>query len=330
MPRRPATKASRAARAPAAPTPIHSGYPTPTSSAYQSTYASEAELDPEEDVSKIQIGALTLTDSTDTPAHPSYKGPEEKERKKKQPFRFMDLPSELRIKIYGFHFSGAPSVIDLDPDNYKQIHQKLAILRTCRTIYSEASHAFYGSRTFRIFPTHSGKFFKTKKPLLARLNPRQRGWIMSLELRLGPGWSKPPRGWVVNPALGLGDCTNLRKLTVFVECDPSDGFFNGFRRAEGFYEEFSCNLLLEVLRELPHIERIHFDAWTSVKKSGDMMRGLLELANSQGRGICWGPERGWSDYDDETGETLWLPYGPTLGGLGMTASVVGTGRKASA
>jgi hypothetical protein len=230
----------------------------------------------------------------------------------------MDLPSELRLKVYGYHFADAPGVIDLDPDNYKRIHQRLAILRTCRTIYGEASHFFYSTHTFRIFPTHPGRFFKTKKPLLARLNARQRGWITSLELRLGPGWAKPPRGWVVNPALGLADCVSVRKLTVFVECDPSDGVFKGFRHSDGFYEAFSRNLLHGVLAEMPWVERVHYDAWTSVKKTGAMMNVLLQLASQQGKKICWGPERGWTDRDEEE---VTCPAQTLYGGIALQFAI---------
>lgn len=297
-PKRPPKKASRASRGPSLPTPVPSSHTTPLSSAYPSTYASEAETGREDDVSTIPIHALTLTEGAET--RPQVSSP----RKKQKPFRFLDLPSELRIEIYAYHFQGTGSVIDLESDNYKCIHQKLAILRTCRTIYQEASHVFYSTRTFRIFPTAFGRFFKTKKPLLARLKPRQRSSLTSLELRLGPGWNKPPRGWVVNAALGLAECVNVRKLTVFVECDPSDNVFKGFRKADGFYEAFSRDLLDKVLAEMPFVERVHFDAWSSVKKSGAMMTGLLEVANARGRTICWGPERNWSDYDEETTMTL--------------------------
>jgi hypothetical protein len=244
-------------------------------------------------VSAIPIHALTLADAAET-------RPKTTPRKKQKPFPFMALPSELRIEIYACHFQGVGSVIDLDSDNYKRIHQKLAILRTCRTVYQEASHVFYSMRTFRIFPTQPGRFFKTKKPLLARLTTGQRSLLTSLELRLGPGWNKPPRGWVVNPALGLGECVNVRKLTVFVECDPSDNIFTGFRKADGFYEAFSRNLLDQVLAEMPLVERVHFDAWNSVKKSGAMMTSLLGVAKARARTICWGPERNWADRDGET------------------------------
>lgn len=286
-------KASRANGASALPTPVHSAVTTPLSSAYPSTYASEAEWDPEDDVDRIPIHALTLQDfGAETTTPPSGKA------KARKPFRFMDLPAELRVKVYDFHFAMAGEVIDLDPDNYKRIHKKLAILRVNRAVYCEASHRFYSTHTFRVFPTHPGRFFKTKKPLLARLTPCQRACITSLELRLGPGWNKPPRGWAVNPALGLADCVNLQFLTVFVECDPSDGVFNGFRRADGFYEGFSRTLLGNVLAEIPHLTRVYFDAWTSVKKTGAMMKALFEVTATQGKKICWGPERGWTDTNE--------------------------------
>lgn len=312
MPRRPAVKASRAIGAASAPTPIHSTFTTPLSSAYPSAYPSENEWDTDDITSSIPIGALTL----DVPL--SNKKPP---RPKVKPFPFLALPSELRIKIYGYHFAGVGPIVDLEPENYSRIHKKLAILRTCRTIYAEASHFFFSTYTFRLFPTH-GRFFKTKKPLIARLKPHQRTYITSLELRLGPGWNKPARSWVVNTALGLQDCVNVRRLVVFVECDPSDGIFKGFRRSDGFYENFSRNLLTNVLQDMPFLNSIEFDAWTSVKKSGDMMRGLLDITVANRLKIRWGPERGWSDMDDEQNEVMTTTTAAIMEGSGTGVLVL--------
>lgn len=55
----------------------------------------------------------------------------------------------------------------------------------------------------------------------------------------------------------------------------------------GFYEKFCCDLLVNVLLETPSVERIYFDANSSVKKSGDMMRGLLETRSNQAKRIYW-------------------------------------------
>ncbi|KAI1128753.1 hypothetical protein F5Y10DRAFT_239830 [Nemania abortiva] len=288
----------RAASAVCGPTPIasvvsstvSSALPTPLSSAYPSTYASEAECDISERIENLPLGALSLESAT--PGNPRPK------RAKQKPFRFLDLPSELRLKVYEHHFANTGYVLDLDPDNHKRIHQKLAILRTCRTIYIEASYSFYSTHRVRVFPTHPGRFFKTKKPLLARMKPGQRACITSLELRLGPGWSKPPRGWEVNPALGLSQCVNVTKLSVFVECDPGNDIFKGFRQPGGFFEAFSKKLLTGVLEAMPWVQRVEFDAWPSVKKSGALMTGLIDLITSRNLRITWGSERGWTDAEE--------------------------------
>ncbi|KAI1384236.1 uncharacterized protein F4822DRAFT_419119 [Hypoxylon trugodes] len=279
-------KGSRAVAA-SGPTPVSSTLTTPLSSAMPSTYTSEAEYDINDEVSKLPIGALSL-------GSPGRK----LKREKQHPFRFLELPSELRLKVYDYHFATASDVLDLDYDNWKRIHHKLAILRVCRAIYREASYLFYSTHPVRIFPTTPGRFFKTKKPLLARMKPNQRQTLTSLELRLGPGWSSPPRGWVVNDALGLSDCVHVTKVTVFIECDPGSDFFKGFRQPDNFYERFSKALLISVLDEMPWVDRVEFDAWSTVKKSGALMRGLFEVVTSRGLRILWGKERGWTDAEE--------------------------------
>lgn len=251
-----------------------SGSTTPRSSAYPSAYPSEAE---------DEVVATT----------------------KRGSFPFLSLPSELRNKIYSLIFSAAPHHLDLDPSIFKIFSrtQMFSIFRVSRQLYREATHHFFSTHTFRLFPTYPGRYFKTKRPLLARLPAQYRESIISLELRLGPGWNNPPRGWAVNDALGLADCTSVRVLKIFVECDPSDAIFKGFRKSEGFYEEFSANLLDEVMKRVPAIKIVEFDAYTSVTRSGDMMTGLEEVvAKYEGKIVRWGPERGW---ENET-EQIWL------------------------
>jgi hypothetical protein len=220
----------------------------------------------------------------------------------RKPFRLLDLPSELRLKIYGILFQTIPDVIDLDPDNFRNIYRKLYILYVSRQINAEASHLFYSTSTFRIFPCHSGRFFKTKKPLLARLSPRCRASISSLELRLGPGFASPPKGWAVTETLGLKDAVNVRILKVMVQVDTSNAIFNGFRAKgaeDDFYENFSKDLLEKVLTSVPSIVDVQFDAWPGVQKDGAMLRALLDVANKHKKFISWGPERGW---DKEKGK----------------------------
>ncbi|KFH43062.1 hypothetical protein ACRE_061760 [Hapsidospora chrysogenum ATCC 11550] len=295
MARRPVRSGKGSSRVQAtsvAPTPSSSTCTASLSSAYPS--ASMSEIETEDEVNKLSIASLTL----DVPLTP-FRRPR---RVPPKPFPFLHLPSELRLKVYEHFFDdeGAEAVLDLAPDNYKRYHRKLGLMRVNRQLHDEATHYFYSTRTFRIFPTYPGRYFKTKRPLLARLKKNQRQCIQSLELRLGPGWNAPPRGWTVNDALGLADCTGAHTLRVFVECDPSDGVFRGFRRAEGFYERFSQNLMARVIEVMPAVNTVEFDAWSSVKKGGPMMSGLLDVARRHERRICWGRERGWTaDSDDD-------------------------------
>ncbi|KAH7313700.1 hypothetical protein B0I35DRAFT_277558 [Stachybotrys elegans] len=247
----------------------------------------------EADINSISIASLTL----DTPLIPFRL-----KKREKQKFEFITLPSEIRLRIYEYYFDDSEDVIDLTQENYKRYHKRLGIVRVCKQLHAEVTHYFYSTRSFRIFPTTHGRYFKTKKPLLARLRPNQLECIHTLELRLGPGFNNPPRGWVVNDALGLKQCINVHRLRIMVECDPSDGIFRGFRRSEGFYENFSCDLLVKVLEELPALKVIEFDAWPSVKKRGAMMKGLLEVVRPTKLLIEWGPERGWTDAMDEDDE----------------------------
>jgi len=292
MPRRArAPKSSRAQGASLAPTPVQSATNTPCSSALPSAYPSEDEFDPEDSPRYISLRKLTLHDF-------SQKRKLAATAADAKSFRFLDLPSELRVKVYQHHFAGLDTVVDLHHENKKELHKKLGILRACRLVYSEASHYFYGHHTFRLFPTHpAGRYTKTKRPLLARLKPHQRARIPRLELRLGPGFNKPPRAWVVNGALGLRDCVNAKKLCVLVQLDPSASYLDGFRKADGFYEAFSCDLLFNILAEMPWLETVELDAWDGVAQGCPIMRGLLEIAMSGGRTICWGPRRGWKDGD---------------------------------
>lgn len=280
MPPRRQAKGSRAKGAGLSPTPLRS--------AATSTFPPEADVD--DAVNSLNIADLTL----DVPIanKPIVKKP------KPKPFRFMDLPAEVRVKVYGYHFGEIGPVVDIEHGNYFTIHRRLALLRVCRRIYYEASDTFYNSKVFRIFPI-DGRQSRVKKGLLAKVKPQSRAHMTTLELRLGPGWGKPYRSWVVNDLLGLADCVNVRRLHVYIEIDPSDKIFAGYRKAPGFYEKFCQDLLDDVLKGLPTAQMVQFDAHPSVRKAGDMARGLLDIARTNQRTICWGPNRGWTDGDEE-------------------------------
>ena len=209
-----------------------------------------------------------------------------------QPFPFLALPYELRLRVYELVLT-YPKTIDLDPTNYRAIARNLQTFLVNRQMHDEASRAFYSCNTFRIFPIH-GRFFHAKLPLLARLPPRYRAHITKLELRLGPGWTKPPRGWVADNRLGLADMGKLRLLKIFVECDPaSHPIFEGFRNGEDFYTTFSVELVRSFMAQVPPLAEIEFDAYPSVERTSPLLQGLVHEAKAWLKRVTWGPERGW-------------------------------------
>ncbi|KAF1990283.1 hypothetical protein K402DRAFT_389914 [Aulographum hederae CBS 113979] len=210
-------------------------------------------------------------------------------------FPFFDLPSELRLNILELILV-QPDTVDLDPLNYRSIARPLLrLFLTSRRMHEEAYRVFYGSNTFRLFAVH-GRFFHTKRPLFMRLPPKYKAAIRTLELRLGPGWTAPPKSWVANPRLGLMEAAALRVLNIFVECDPaSDEIFKGFRVAGDFYTIFSRDLVKSIFAQVPTITEVHFDGYPSVAKQSPLIDALLDEAKIQGKKITWGSLKAWAD-----------------------------------
>ena len=75
---------------------------------------------------------------------------------------------------------------------------------------------------------------------------------------------------------------NVRTLKIFAEVDPSHDAFKGFRTSEDFYTIFCRELLRDIIRRLPKLKRIEFDAWPSVRSDGQLISTLLrEAENAQ-------------------------------------------------
>lgn len=193
----------------------------------------------------------------------------------RQPFRFFNLPSELRRRILTMALS-LHRTVDLDQVNNFDAPERLSVFLTSRRMHEEAYHVFYGSHSFRIFPTHWRFFGHKSQSVLSRLSPRYRKALVSLELRLGPGWSNPPTSWRVTDRLALEDISAVRKLMVFVECDPSHDIFKGFRPAHDFFTNFAGNILMEILRRLPSLGEVQFDGYPSVSRDGPLMKRLID------------------------------------------------------
>ncbi|KAK3643581.1 hypothetical protein LTR56_010091 [Elasticomyces elasticus] len=238
---------------------------------------------------KIHSAIQSNTTSTTSSAYPS-RAPSPTPR---QAFRFFDLPSELRLRIYE-EVLYVRDPIDLDPANYRAIHPRLGLFLASHRLHEEAYRVFY-SQVLRLFPLH-GRFFHTKTPLIARLPARYRAAIYSLELRLGPGWSAPPRSQKITDSLGLRDCISLKVLRIFVELDPSDSIFTGFRgreATEDTYKWFCIDLLRGIVEQVPRLETVEIDAFPSVKKDAPLIIGLRREVEQAGLRLTWGPLRGW-------------------------------------
>lgn len=206
-------------------------------------------------------------------------------------FPLLKLPAELRIRVYEMLFKlPSGTVVDMDPLNYRRLAPLfLPVFLTSKQLYREASEVFYGANTFRLFATHPR--FINKKPLLIRMQAKHRREITSMELRLGPGWHKPPKSWVISDALGLIDLRKMRRLNIFVEADPaSDATFEGFRPTSTFYTDFCVDLLRKFFQQVPSVAQIEFDCWMSIGRRSPLIIALERETALAGKRVTWGKE----------------------------------------
>lgn len=228
---------------------------------------------------------------------------EEEEEKEISPFRFFDLPTEIRLRIYMFVLftprrNQAPRPMGTVGASAKNMppapaSHRISLFLASRRLHNEATHYFYSTQTFRLFPIQD----YSRLPTVRALAPRYRACLKTIELILGSSWTKPPRSWTVNNGLGLKDMVHLRTLKVFIECDPSHPVFRGFRLSKDYYTVFAGDLLRKVLKGLPNLVQVEFDGYPSVQKDGDLMNRLLMETKLANKKILWGPERGWTNYE---------------------------------
>ncbi|KAJ5960118.1 uncharacterized protein N7479_007268 [Penicillium vulpinum] len=221
-------------------------------------------------------------------------------------FPFLQLPSEIRLHIYHYVLftptrksalkrtgnvgSSAKKSKPLAPSSHR-----IALFRVSRQIHDEAAHYFYSTQIFRVFPVQDF----LRMPTVRALPRRHRSSITTIELIVGSSWTAPPKSWIVNQSLGLHDMELVRTLKVFVQCDPSQPAFEGFRISKEYYTDFCGKLLHQILERLPGLVQVEFDAWPSVEKNGPLMTRLLTETRDAQKKVLWGPDRGWTDTHDD-------------------------------
>ncbi|KAK2756996.1 hypothetical protein FQN54_004964 [Arachnomyces sp. PD_36] len=212
------------------------------------------------------------------------------------PFRFLDLPSEIRNKIYSLILF-SPTRINPRTGLPKAppASHRISLFLTSHQIHDEASYIYYSAQKFRIFQIQD----YLRVPTLRSLPPRYRPCVTTLELILGSSWTAPPKSWTVSKRLGLHEMKRVRTLKIFVQCDPSHPAFEGFRVSRDYYTWFAGELLKQVLLALPDLVQVEFDGNPSVEKDGSLMSRLRMEVGQAKKKILWGPQRGWKKDDSD-------------------------------
>ncbi|KAB8069988.1 hypothetical protein BDV29DRAFT_41820 [Aspergillus leporis] len=243
--------------------------------------------------------------------------PEEEKRKPKRkskktvplvPFRFFDLPSEIRLRIYSFvlftprrkrgavqQTKGSVGASSKKNPQLSPTSHRVNLFLVSRRMHNEASDYFFATQTFRLFHIQDYSRMPTVRSIPLRYLPS----VATIELILGSSWTAPPRSWIVDRELGLEEMVRVRTFKVFIEVDPSHPVFEGFRISKDFYTDFSGELLHQVLSRLPNLDHVEFDGWPSVRKNGALMQRLINETKAARKKIAWGPERGWTDFDED-------------------------------
>ncbi|KAL4873257.1 hypothetical protein BDV12DRAFT_99488 [Aspergillus spectabilis] len=230
---------------------------------------------------------------------------EERYTRAREPFRFFDLPAEIRLRVYHYALftprrnrplksNGSVGASSKNPPRSPLSH-RVALFQVSRQMHNEASDYFYSTQAFRVFYLQD----YSQMPTITGIPSRYRPCIGTIELILGSSWTAPPRSWKVTNRLGLEEMTRLQLLKVFIECDPSHPVFDGWRISNNFYQDFAGDLLKQILERLPNLVYVEFDGNPSVIKNGALMKRLLHETRTAGKKVVWGPQRRWTDYDKD-------------------------------
>ncbi|KAK5092690.1 hypothetical protein LTR70_006760 [Exophiala xenobiotica] len=206
-----------------------------------------------------------------------------------EPFRFFDLPSELRNRIYHYTLFSKPAYRDAKG---RRRSSRLAALLVSKKMHDEAAYILYSTTKFPLFFVQAFE----SPPLVSELATRYQIYVANLKMILGPSWTDPPKHWKVTPRLArcLKRLTAVQTLRVFVEFDPSHPAFEKYRKSYSFYTDFCGDLLGEVLEAMPQLRYVELDGNPGVDVDGPLVSRLRQEAEEEEKEVRWGKQADWA------------------------------------
>lgn len=201
------------------------------------------------------------------------------------PFKFFELPAEVRNNIYALVLFSSAGYRRVDGTK----RSRTSMLAVSKKMHLEASYVLYSSSTFKIFPIQDF----VQEPLVQELRPMYRAMVTKLEMVVGSSWTSPPKSWRVSKLLSkrLSKLTSVQTLNVFVEVDPSQPDFEKYRISLDFYTDFCGDLLRDVLAAVPFVRFIEMNGNPGVDTNGPLVSRLVKEAEVKGKLLTLGPTK---------------------------------------